>query len=68
VWVGDSELSSYFKSRHPHIRWLRGDAKVRPDAWGKGRDAGRSLELSKPLREAKQPSGPKLLTAARAAE
>jgi hypothetical protein len=68
VWVGDSELSSFFRRRHPHIRWIRGAAKVRPDAWDKGRDAGRSLEISKPLREAKKPRGPKLLAAARAAE
>jgi predicted SprT family Zn-dependent metalloprotease len=68
VWVGDSELTSYFRRRHPHIRWIRGEAKVRPDAWGKGRDAGRSLELTKPLREAKKKTSPKLLSAARAAE
>jgi hypothetical protein len=68
VWVGDSELASYFRCRHPHIRWIRGEAKVRPDAWGKGRDAGRTLELSKPLREAKKQATPKLLTSARAAE
>lgn len=68
VWVGDGELSSYFKRRHPHIRWIRGEAKIRPDAWGKGRDAGRSLELSKPLREAKKQAEPKLLTGSKAAE
>jgi predicted SprT family Zn-dependent metalloprotease len=68
VWVGDSELTSYFRRRHPHIRWIRGEAKVRPDAWGKGRDAGRSLELTKPLREAKKNALPKLLAAAKAAE
>lgn len=68
VWVGDSELAAYFKCRHPHIRWIRGEAKVRPDAWGRGRDAGRTLELSKPLREAKKHAGPKLLKAAWAAE
>lgn len=67
VWVGDSELAAYFKRRHPHIRWIRGEAKARPDAWGKGRDAGRSLELSRPLREGKRASGPKLL-GAKAAE
>ncbi|HEY5961895.1 MAG TPA: SprT-like domain-containing protein [Polyangiaceae bacterium] len=67
VWVGDSELSAYFKSRHPHIRWIRGEAKLRPDAWGKGRDAGRSLELSRPLREARHGSHPKLLPSAKSA-
>jgi hypothetical protein len=68
VWVGDSELAAYFRRRHPHVRWIRGEAKVRPDAWGEGRNAGRSLELSRPLGEAKQKASPKLLAAARAAE
>jgi transcriptional antiterminator Rof (Rho-off) len=62
VWVGDAELTSYFKRRHPHIRWLRGQSRERPEAWGKGRDAGRSLDMHRPLREAKK-TGPKLLTA-----
>jgi hypothetical protein len=62
VWVGDAELAQYFKRRHPHIRWLRGQSKQRPEAWGKGRDAGRSLDLHRPLREA-QSKGPKLLPA-----
>jgi predicted SprT family Zn-dependent metalloprotease len=62
VWVGDAELAQYFKRRHPHIRWLRGQSRQRPEAWGKGRDAGRSLDLHRPLREA-QSKGPKLLPA-----
>jgi predicted SprT family Zn-dependent metalloprotease len=66
VWVGDGELSAYFKRRHPHIRWIRGESKVRPDAWGKGRDAGRALELSRPLREARPAAPPRLLPAAKA--
>jgi predicted SprT family Zn-dependent metalloprotease len=64
VWVSDAELAAYLKLRHPHIRWLRGQSRVRPDAWGKGRDAGRSLELHRPLRDAKA-RGPKLLPAHR---
>lgn len=68
VWVGDGELSCYFKRRHPHIRWIRGSAKIRPDAWDRGRDAGRSLEMNKPLRDAKQRAMPKLLNGAKAAE
>jgi predicted SprT family Zn-dependent metalloprotease len=68
VWVGDGELSSYFKRRHPHIRWIRGSAKIRPDAWDQGRDAGRSLEMNKPLREAKQRAAPRLLQGSKAAE
>jgi len=64
VWVGDAELAGFFKRRHPHIRWLRGKGRDRPDAWGKGRDAGRSLELHRPLRDAKD-KGPKLLPAKR---
>lgn len=68
VWIGDSELTSYFKRRHPHIRWIRGESKVRPDAWGKGRDAGRSLELARPLRDSKKQASPRLLGAGKAAE
>jgi hypothetical protein len=61
VWVGDAELASYLKRRHPHIRWMRGQSRERPEAWGKGRDAGRKLDLHRPLREARQ-AGPKRLT------
>lgn len=68
VWVGDGELASYFRRRHPHIRWIRGSAKCRPDAWDRGRDAGRSLEMNRPLREAGHGAGPKLLGTSKAAE
>jgi hypothetical protein len=64
VWVGDAELARFFKLRHPHIRWLRGQSRERPDAWGKGRDAGRALDLHRPLREATS-KGPKLLSASK---
>jgi hypothetical protein len=64
VWVGDAELDAFFKRRHPHIRWLHGQSRPRPDAWGKGRDAGRSLDLRRPLRETNQ-NTPKLLPAGR---
>lgn len=68
VWVGDGELVSYFRRRHPHIRWIRGSAKLRPEAWDRGRDAGRSLEMNQPLREASQRAVPKLLGTSKAAE
>jgi len=60
VWVGDAELNSYMKRRHPHIRWMRGTARRRPESWAHGREAGKNIVLHKPVKSGKT-SGPKLL-------
>ncbi len=49
VWVGDAQLTSYFKRRHPRVRWIRGTGKRRPEAFTHGRAAGRQLDLHPPV-------------------
>jgi hypothetical protein len=64
VWVGDADLARFFKRRHPHVRWLRGTAKMRQPSYADGRAAGRRIDLKKPMK-ASAHSGPKLLPARR---
>jgi hypothetical protein len=45
VWVGDADLSKYFRKRHPHIRHTRAAGPARNAAHGAGRSAGRRLVL-----------------------
>jgi predicted SprT family Zn-dependent metalloprotease len=60
VWVGDAELNHYLKRRHPHVRWMRGTARRRPESWAHGREAGKHIILHKPVK-AGSGTGPKLL-------
>jgi hypothetical protein len=60
VWVGDAKLGDFMKSRHPDIRWIHTPARRRPDAWARGREAGQSIELRRPLHE-KPARGPRML-------
>ncbi|HMI86958.1 MAG TPA: DUF2786 domain-containing protein [Polyangiaceae bacterium] len=45
VWVGDADLSKYFRKRHPHIRHTRTAGPSRNAVHGAGRNAGRRLVL-----------------------
>ena len=45
VWVGDHELSGYFKRRHPYVRNVRYQGQPRSDAFVEGREAGRNIVL-----------------------
>jgi hypothetical protein len=49
VWVRDGDLESYFRKRHPHVRNVRYAGHRRTDAWARGREAGRSIVLHKPV-------------------
>jgi hypothetical protein len=60
VWLGDADLTQFFKRRHPHVRWLRGTAKPRQPSYADGRAAGRRIDLKKPIRGAVQ-TAPRLL-------
>jgi hypothetical protein len=60
VWVGDAELTHYMKRRHPHVRWMRGTVRRRPESWAHGREAGKKIVLRKPVK-AGTSVGPKLL-------
>jgi hypothetical protein len=60
VWVGDGDLSRYFRRRHPHIRWTHYRGNRASEAHAHGRAAGRELVLHRPMTSG--PSGaPKLL-------
>ena len=45
IWVGDAELGGFFRRRHPHVRNVRHGGRERTDAFGHGREAGRSIVL-----------------------
>ena len=64
VWLGDADLAQFFKRRHPHVRWLRGAAKMRQPSYAHGRQAGRRIDLKKPMKAAAD-MAPKLLPARR---
>jgi predicted SprT family Zn-dependent metalloprotease len=49
VWVRDGDLQVYFRKRHPHVRNVRYAGRRRTDAWARGREAGRSIVLHKPV-------------------
>ncbi len=45
VWVGDADLGSYYRKRHPRIRWTRHAGVQRTEAHAHGREAGRSIVI-----------------------
>jgi hypothetical protein len=49
VWVRDGDLAGYFRRRHPHVRHVRHAGRRRTDAWVRGREAGRSIVLHRPV-------------------
>jgi hypothetical protein len=62
VWVGDPELSAFYRRRHPHIRHTRTPGQARTAAHGAGRNAGRHLVLHRGIESgAARATGPRLL-------
>jgi predicted SprT family Zn-dependent metalloprotease len=53
VWIGDADLGTYYRKRHPHIRHVRTAGERRTAARAHGRAAGRTLVLRRSV-----PSGP----------
>ena len=51
VWVGDADLSKYFRKRHPHIRHTRTAGPSRNAVHGAGRTAGRRLVLHRGIQD-----------------
>ncbi len=64
VWAGDDDLRGYLRQRHPHIRRIRREGNRRTDARERGKQAGRSIVLRKPVRAAADTGG-KLLPSKR---
>jgi hypothetical protein len=50
VWVGDVELSKYYRRRHPYIQHTRSQGNRHTSARSQGRAAGRSLVLHQAIR------------------
>jgi hypothetical protein len=55
VWVGDSDLTDFYRKRHPRIVQVRHMGSRRTEAHHHGREAGRRIVLTKPV--AGGPSG-----------
>jgi hypothetical protein len=51
VWVRDADLESYYKKRHPHVRYVRYSGVRRTSAWDQGKQAGSTIVLHKPMGE-----------------
>jgi Protein of unknown function (DUF2786)/SprT-like family len=52
VWVGDGDLSRFYRRRHPNVRHVRHAGQPRSDAWTHGREAGRRIVLHRPVQSA----------------
>jgi hypothetical protein len=61
VWVGDADLSAYYRKRHPHIRHTRAMGNERTAAHGAGRSAGRRLVLHRGISSGPAHGSPALL-------
>jgi hypothetical protein len=61
VWVGDADLKSYHRRRHPYMRWTRHTGNVRNEAHIKGREAGRNIVLNRPVTSGPSGGSAKLL-------
>jgi hypothetical protein len=51
VWVGDGELTRYWRRRHPYVRWSRHTGVERNEAHAQGRAAGRNIVLHRAVHE-----------------
>jgi predicted SprT family Zn-dependent metalloprotease len=61
VWVGDPELKTYYRRRHPNVVTVRYGGSARNDAHAHGREAGQKLVLHRPVGSGPSGGGPKLL-------
>jgi predicted SprT family Zn-dependent metalloprotease len=64
VWVGDADLTAFYRKRHPYVRHTRTAGERRTAAHSYGRDAGRRLVLHRGMAgQASTQSGRRLLLA-----
>jgi hypothetical protein len=49
VWVGDADLSDFYRKRHPRIVHVRHTGSRRTEAHHHGREAGKKIVLHKPV-------------------
>jgi len=57
VWVGDADLSHYYRRRHPYVRTVRLRGHGRSDTRAHGREAGRKIVLHKGVKGAARNRG-----------
>ncbi|HEY4160207.1 MAG TPA: DUF2786 domain-containing protein [Polyangiaceae bacterium] len=50
VWVGDAQLASFFKARHPRVRWTRHAVGHGSEAYARGREAGEKIIFHRGIR------------------
>jgi hypothetical protein len=60
VWVGDADLSRYFRQRHPRVRTIHRSSSANEAAHAHGREAGRKIVLHRGVTGA-APAGPRQL-------
>jgi hypothetical protein len=60
VWVGDGELRSWFKQRHPRVRWTRHAGSHDSASFSEGREAGKTIVLHRGISHGPS-GGPRLL-------
>jgi hypothetical protein len=51
VWVGDADLTGYWRKRHPYVRFTRHYGNERNEAHDHGRAAGRGIVLQRAVHE-----------------
>ncbi|MCB9587401.1 MAG: DUF2786 domain-containing protein [Polyangiaceae bacterium] len=61
VWVGDPELSKFFKRRHPRVRWTRHSGSSHNPAHRAGKEQGQRIVLHRGISRGPKGGGPKLL-------
>jgi hypothetical protein len=49
IWVGDADLSAFYRKRHPRIAHVRHQGSARNEAHLHGREAGRRIVLHRPV-------------------
>lgn len=52
VWLGDAQLSGYFRRRHPHVRWAQHSVSSGGEAYSRGQTAGRRIVLHRGVKSA----------------
>ncbi len=60
VWVGDPELASFFKRRHPRVRWTKHSGSAQNPAHRAGKEQGQRIVLHRGI-HAGPSGGPKRL-------
>ncbi len=60
VWIRDADLEGFYRKRHPRIQHVRSRGARRTEAHAHGREAGRNIQLHRPLEGGKS-AGPRLL-------